>query len=844
VEPVVHIVDDIYYLADGTSMASPCAVGVAACILAASPGISTARVREIIEQSADDVIYPYGGDSLYSPGKDIYSGYGRVNLNSALELLSGCLAKIDYPYENAIVSGEIPIMGTASGDSFQNYVLEYGEGFSPGEWTEIISSEVPITGDTLGVWNSISLTGLYTLRLTAGDQNQALVRVIASNDVYVAITSPGEGDTIFGNAEVWGYAVVPDFSHYTLKYGYGESPSFWIPVDSSTKMVADNILGSLLVSFFEDMNYAFLLTVETNAAEIYTDTVVVWVRGITAGGWVLDLPGMTSFSPAVGDIDGDGYGEIVVGIDGEDSCGVWVFSHQGELEAGWPKDITEKMRSSPALGDLDGDGVDDVVICSDVGIHAYRSGSFDWVRSASTVGNDWGLATPVIGDLEGDGDLEVLTINSSGTVYAWRNSGQSVILGNNGVFAQAENHTPNIGFPCLAVADLDKNGENEVIAAVASSAGGGIYIWDIQANPLLDPGDYPDEFEFLFGIAIADIDENEDLEVVVLGQDTSHFALSAFKKDGTQPPAYPIVLEDLIPGWFYGNQPAIGDLDRDGIVEIVITVWTVGEGRVYAWHQDGTPLGSIGSAGLLGSVRSFDDWKRKWEVLSGFGDDIGEIAGKIRSMNEEEGMGLFSTLDEDPVFASAAETFGNPVLADVNQDRTVDIIVRSGYLLGEGYERVFAWDYEGNLIPGWPLYASSETSLGTHNPFTPVLADVSGNGRLNMVVATDWPDYQLILWEFDNYYDSATAHWPMYMHDEFNSGVFRIEDYSAGHGDANGDGVIDAGDVVYLIDYLYREGSAPQPLELGDANCDGAVDAGDIVHLINYLFRGGDPPGC
>jgi hypothetical protein len=844
IEPTVHIVDDIYYLADGTSMASPCAVGVAAYILAASPGISTARVREIIEQSADDVIYPYGGDSLYSPGKDIYSGYGRVNLNSALELLTGRLAKIDYPYENAIVSGEVAIMGTASGDSFQNYVLEYGEGYSPGEWTEIISSDVPVTSDTLGVWNSISLTGLYTLRLTVVDQNQALVRVITSNDVYVKITSPAEGDTIFGKAEMWGYTVVPDFSHYTLKYGYGESPSFWIPMDSSTKMVADNVLGSLLVSFFEEMSYTFLLTVETGAGEIYADTVMVWVRGITSGGWVQDLAGMASFSPAVGDIDGDGYDEIVIGIDGVDSSGIWVFSHEGEREVGWPKDITRKMRSSPALGDLDGDGVDDVVICSNAGIHAYRSSSSNWFRSASTVGNDWGLATPLIADLETDGDLEVLTINSSGTIYAWRNDGQSVISGNAGVFAQADDHTFNIGFPCMAVADLDKDGQNEVIGAVASSAGGGIYIWDTDANPLLGPENYPDEFFYLFGMAIADIDEDEDLEMLVLGMDTNHSFLHAFKKDGSQPAAYPIVLEDVISGWFYGNQPSIGDLDRDGILEIVITVWTVGEGRVYAWHQDGTPLGSVGSGGLIASIGSTDDGERKRQVPSRLGNDIGEMANRLKNMNEEERAGLISTLDEDPVFASAPETFGNPVLFDVNQDRDVDIIVRAGYLLGEGYERVFAWDYEGNLIPGWPLYASSEVSVGSYYPFTPVMVDMNRDGRLNVVVATDWPDYQLISWEFDNYYDPTTAHWPMYMHDQQNSSVFRIEDYTAGQGDANGDGAIDAGDVVYLIDYLYRDGPAPNPPELGDANCDGAIDPGDVVYLINYLFREGPPPPC
>jgi len=63
-------------------------------------------------------------------------------------------------------------------------------------------------------------------------------------------------------------------------------------------------------------------------------------------------------------------------------------------------------------------------------------------------------------------------------------------------------------------------------------------------------------------------------------------------------------------------------------------------------------------------------------------------------------------------------------------------------------------------------------------------------------------------------------------------------------GDANGDGVVEPGDVVHLINYLFRNGSAPDPLESGDCNCDGSVGPGDVVYLINYLFRGGPPPGC
>ncbi len=63
-------------------------------------------------------------------------------------------------------------------------------------------------------------------------------------------------------------------------------------------------------------------------------------------------------------------------------------------------------------------------------------------------------------------------------------------------------------------------------------------------------------------------------------------------------------------------------------------------------------------------------------------------------------------------------------------------------------------------------------------------------------------------------------------------------------GDANHDGVIDIGDAVFLITYIFKSGSPPECLEEGDANCDGAIDIADAVDVINYIFKGGSPPCC
>lgn len=65
-------------------------------------------------------------------------------------------------------------------------------------------------------------------------------------------------------------------------------------------------------------------------------------------------------------------------------------------------------------------------------------------------------------------------------------------------------------------------------------------------------------------------------------------------------------------------------------------------------------------------------------------------------------------------------------------------------------------------------------------------------------------------------------------------------------GDANGDGVVELADVVYLINYLYKGGPPPDPLAAGDPNADCVVELADLVYLINYLYKSGPAPqqGC
>jgi hypothetical protein len=62
-------------------------------------------------------------------------------------------------------------------------------------------------------------------------------------------------------------------------------------------------------------------------------------------------------------------------------------------------------------------------------------------------------------------------------------------------------------------------------------------------------------------------------------------------------------------------------------------------------------------------------------------------------------------------------------------------------------------------------------------------------------------------------------------------------------GDVNEDGIVNIGDIVYLVSYCYRSGPPPLPQTCcGDANNDDIVNIGDIVYLVSYCYRSGPAP--
>ncbi len=64
-------------------------------------------------------------------------------------------------------------------------------------------------------------------------------------------------------------------------------------------------------------------------------------------------------------------------------------------------------------------------------------------------------------------------------------------------------------------------------------------------------------------------------------------------------------------------------------------------------------------------------------------------------------------------------------------------------------------------------------------------------------------------------------------------------------GDVTGDNLTLVNDLVFLVNYVFKSGSAPSCEKEGDANGDGNILVNDLVSLVNYIFKGGlAPVGC
>ena len=290
-------------------------------------------------------------------------------------------------------------------------------------------------------------------------------------------------------------------------------------------------------------------------------------------------------------------------------------------------------------------------------------------RNPHDVGEQFSSAA--VGDIDGNGVPDIIAGFPDGTVQAWRSDNGArwlrMQVGDGAVQAS----------PTLV--DLDRDGVLDVLAA---STGGQVLGFRADRAVLFRQATTVDPKAIIgvFGTPIAaDLDQDGSLEVIATGWDRY---LHVWNLAGQERPGFPTFVHDTI--W---SSPSVGDLDGDGLLEVVFGFDCDGVPGQWCFPHRG---------GYVAVVREDGHWVPGW-----------------------------------PRFVPGQVVWSTPALADLDGDGGLDVVVGTGNMDMPGGQQVIALRGDGTDLPGWPVAVGGKTTS------SPAVGDVDGDGRPEVAIAAE-----------------------------------------------------------------------------------------------------------
>ena len=181
-------------------------------------------------------------------------------------------------------------------------------------------------------------------------------------------------------------------------------------------------------------------------------------------------------------------------------------------QKGFPYDTTNEIHTSPIIGDLNSDGYNEIIFGDHFGeIRAIgQNGNEILFNIFPFLTNDQIWGSPILEDIDLDGNLDVIFVSKDGSVY---------VLDKFGLKWSYETESRLIGTP--SVLNVDDSNELEIIVAGYSSNQDNFYIFSANGS-LIDQIEISEKIKS--GFAIADLDEN-GYDDIVFGTDDDNLYL-------------------------------------------------------------------------------------------------------------------------------------------------------------------------------------------------------------------------------------------------------------------------------------------------------------------------------
>lgn len=734
------VVGGQYLRQAGTSMAAPHASGVAALVLALHPTYKPEQVRQVLRMTAADI---------QAPGFDPGAGYGRLDAGAAVAAPVPLVARIASPTVEQVLQGPamVTITGEVSGSSgaaVAGWLVEYGAGAAPTSWVAIATGTAPVTG-TLATWATASAAdGPYVIRLTARSATGAVWRdqaQVTVDNFYVTAPlttvpyfAPGQryfspyrgGDVV----HVTGTVALAGLSGYTmavrnLDTGADAGSAGITLANGGLQKVVAGELASWDTAAVPAGHYTLTLTATASGAA-FTESTSVTVDPTLHAVLRQRVPPYWTTSPTwvfAESIDHLSAVDLGTGASAlliNDGHGVDLVDASGRSLPGWPRATSDTIPMRGAVaGDLDGDGRPEIVAWSD------PNQLWAWHLDGTPVAG-FPRATMnscdhlVVDDLTGDGKAEIVCSNWTGPVL-------SII----GPAATVDVALPTRG-DLVAVGDVDGDGQKElVLRSRVDTARTPITVMVVSAAGKLKaqftiPYDTTPIYEILSDPALGDVDGDGVLDIVIGDCDGRVHALRG--RDGSELPGWPVRIpartdgvKTMYPPVPVALSPIVADLDGDGRAEVIV------------------PMAAEIVTEPAPAPRTYEDLY----VLSGDGTvrkGWPQTVLFTGGVNNQNG-GVF-----------------RPVAADVDGDGQADIVLSLDTLTTLP-TALWAYHADGTVVRGFPKVTAYD-ERSRYN--APAVADLDGDGRLNLA----WLDFHgnVYVWDLPSPV-TAPRPWPMFGRD-------------------------------------------------------------------------------